>query len=194
MTELARSWEVQDQNESQKTTDSQNYSSPVLNHSLSVPNRNVEAMPLQTQRKDSSQATTASIYGAGENRYRSQENDQAGQHQQVIDLTLDSSDASQGAVVQPNRMTPGKRDFEDFNEEESLVPIDMERIASEKESIEEDDMHLLDSQESSLSARALEARRTAFNTVLRSSSTASWAGLLSTTDNHTYPESELGEL
>lgn len=60
-----------------------------------------------------------------------------------------------------------------------------------------DDRHLgeeasEESQENSMS-NWTEARRVAHNAMLNQPGASAWAGLLSTTNNHTHPEEELGE-
>lgn len=188
MTELAKFLKVEEPNESQATTNSHEISSPVLGPSSPILSSHPDAMPLQSQQSTPRQATTAPLSdeaGRGETGPQKCDNDR--QHHHVIDLTLDSSDADQDAVAEQRTRIPSKRNFVDFNEAQSLVQ------PSTEGTIGEDDMHLLDSQESSISARALETRKNAFDAVLQSSDSAAWVGLLSTTNNHTHPEPELGE-
>lgn len=99
------------------------------------------------------------------------------QRKQVIDLTLSESDSSQGHknAVPP---TPRKRSYADFDDQ-YLGEV------SHQETRE-------DSQESSIS-NWTETRRGAHNAMLNQLGASGWAGLLSTSNNHTYPEEELGE-
>lgn len=109
----------------------------------------------------------------------------------MIDLTLEGSDASQDTAKRMK--VPNKRNFEDFNDEGDIVQRGTPETEGQEEETAQDDRHLLDSRESSISARALKTRRTAFGFMLQSSNPAPWNGLLSTTNNHSHVESELGE-
>lgn len=81
--------------------------------------------------------------------------------------------------------TPSKRTYNEFSDDKRAQPSDEERA--------EGTSHLLDSQASSVSALSLETRRVAFEAMLNTTRGGGWAGLLSTTNNHTHPEHELGE-
>lgn len=108
---------------------------------------------------------------------------------QIIDLTLDS-DVSHNAPVHRETLSLGKRAYGEFADRQHISDND---DGNDKLAIE-DTSHLIDSQGSSLSARRLETRRNAFNAMIGDASVISvWDGLLSTTNNHTHPESELGE-
>lgn len=100
------------------------------------------------------------------------------QRKQVIDLTLSESDSSQGhkSAVLPR---PRKRSYADFDDQH-LGEV------SHQETEE-------DSQESSISTWT-ETRRSAYDAMLNQSGGSGWAGLLSTSNNHTRPEEELGEV
>ncbi|KAK7737106.1 hypothetical protein SLS63_002897 [Diaporthe eres] len=117
------------------------------------------------------------------------DNDCTNRQHQVIDLTLEETESSQDTATQDTRSQLLKRNFESFIE--GSEPI--QRAQSRDETTDEDNSYLLDSQETTISARALETRRTAFNSVLHESNPDRWDGLLCTTNNHTREESELGE-
>lgn len=147
--------------------------------------------PELTEKVSSSQVTTASLQNdihVGE--ISSESHGKSDPRRQTIDLTPTGSDDSQNTTPRHKSLSVGKRTFKDF----STASFGEIQKAVEN-TIEEDDFksteHLLDSQESSVSAWALETRRTAFNAMFGNA--AEWAGLLSTTNNHTNPERELGE-
>ncbi|KAJ4423193.1 hypothetical protein N0V82_002187 [Gnomoniopsis sp. IMI 355080] len=109
--------------------------------------------------------------------------------QRIIDLTLDS-EASQSSAVRSKTSSSSKRSYDECVKKQ---PTSMDGDRADESTIE-DTNFLVNSQGSSLSARSLESRRNAFNAMLgRSSVHYTWTGLLSTTNNHTHPESELGE-
>lgn len=113
----------------------------------------------------------------------------AGSREHVIDLTLDSDDIH-APEVRSRPSSPSKRTYEDFAHEEP--PVD--RNGNDESTAGEDTSHLVDSQESSISAQRLETRRNAFNAMIGvTSDDDAWNGLLSTTNNHTELERELGE-
>lgn len=149
-----------------------------------------EQAPHRDERAELSQATTASIaHEAHANGNDPQVKDYISREHQVIDLTLEESESSQSEATRNARSQLLKRNFESFVE--GSEPI--QRTRSRDETTDEDNSHLLDSQETSISARALETRRTAFDSVLHESDSGRWTGLLCTTNNHTHEESELGE-
>lgn len=187
MAEVAAVMKLEEQQESQATTDSHRQSSPVLGQSSPIPN-NTDETPLHLNRTGPNKASTAPFHcGAS-----FQDSDPTGEQQQVIDLTFEGSGASPDTVT--TTMVGNKRKHEEFNDEGDIVQRGTpERVAQEVETAHGDDRHLLDSQESSISAGALEMRRTAFEFMLRSSNPVPWDGLLSTTNNHSHVESELGE-
>lgn len=148
-----------------------------------------EALP-QNDALNSSQVTTTSLPSANlevqdESRIRGSAND----HQQTIDLTLDS-DSSQNALACRGISSLGKRPYEErVEKQETSMTGDRD-----DESTTEDTTFLVNSQGSSVSARSLETRRNAFNAMLGGSAVDHiWSGLISTTNNHTHSESELGE-
>lgn len=109
----------------------------------------------------------------------------------VIDLTHDSSDI-EVPPVQRRPSSPNKRTYEDFTEYEEVSRD--EGQVSDIMTNEDETSHLVDSQESAVSSWRLETRRNAFNAVLGiAPDQYAWNGLLSTTNNHTDPERELGE-
>lgn len=166
MDEMAAVMKLEEQQESQATTNSHRQSSPVLGHSSPIPN-NTDETPLHLNRIGPSKASTAPSHFEG-------------------------SDASPDTVTRT--MVGNKRKFQGFNDEGDVVQRGTpERVTQEVETAHGDDRHLLDSQESSISAGALETRRTAFDFMLRSSNPVPWDGLLSTSNNHSHVEPELGE-
>lgn len=100
----------------------------------------------------------------------------------VIDLTNSESDDSQEDQLPTPKIESRKRSIDQFNEVEGL---DSE--------LRRDDSHLLDSQTSELSERALEIRRTAFNSMIENARDHDWrpVPLVSTWDHHTEEEEEL---
>lgn len=163
---MAAVMKLEEQQESQATTNSHRQSSPVLGHSSPIPN-NTDETPLHLNRIGPSKASTAPSHFEG-------------------------SDASPDTVTRT--MVGNKRKFQGFNDEGDVVQRGTpERVTQEVETAHGDDRHLLDSQESSISAGALETRRTAFDFMLRSSNPVPWDGLLSTSNNHSHVEPELGE-
>lgn len=179
MAEVTAVLGLEEQHESQANTESLRQSSP-------VPSNTDEVTPL-SHCKGTRHATASIHYQAS-----SQEVDTTGQQQEVLDLTLEGSDSSQDTMLRA--MTTNKRHFEDFNNEGDIIrPGIPEKVAPEAEVTDEDNWHLFDSQESSISDRALETRRMAFEAMLQSSNPALRDGLLSTTNNHSHLEPELGE-
>ncbi|KAI7781934.1 DNA repair protein [Diaporthe eres] len=165
-------------------------SSPVIETLIPALQSNHEQAPRPDEKAVPSQATTASvIHEHHDNRNDPHDNDCTNRQHQVIDLTLEESESSQDMATQDTRSQLLKRNFESFIE--GFEPI--QRAQSRDETTDEDNSHLLDSQETSISARALETRRIAFNSVLHESNPDRWDGLLCTTNNHTHEESELGE-
>lgn len=200
MAQLASELHVEDMehNESHTAAESHIQSSLVLGMSSPVaravsPLRtsNIENVPQHHERAEPSQANTASTtHEDHDNRTEAHDKDCTGREHQVIDLTLEESESSQNTGTQHTQsQVVLKRNFESFVEDCEAV----QRTRSPDETTDEDNSHLLDSQETSISARALETRRTAFNSVLHESNPDRWTGLLSTTNNHTHEESELGE-
>lgn len=199
MAQIAAELHIEDvhQPETQTSAESRIQSSPVLG--LSPPGARASAPVQYGDPGEASQhaeiaipspATTASAIkqhsGHGDVHHAK---DVANRQHQIIDLTLEETDGSQSTATQPRRGFQLKRNFESFAESVES----MDRTGSHGETTHEDHSHLVDSQESSVSARALETRRTAFNSVLHESNPARWAGLLSTTNNHTHRERELGD-
>ncbi|KUI56090.1 hypothetical protein VP1G_03466 [Cytospora mali] len=195
MAKVAEVLKVEEHHESQATTDSHRQSSPIFGHSSPIPSKETDRVPLQSQNKGSNQESTASNHSVLlTDDGRPQVVDMTGQQEGVIDLTTEGSDNSHDTLTQQRRTFLNKRDFQDFNEEEDPARTGSRTGTSpEEEAAGGDDRHLVDSQESSISARALEARRIAFDAMLQSSSSTPWDGLLSTTNNHTHLEPELGE-
>lgn len=151
---------------------------------------NHEQGPQREERTAPSQATTASITREDHgSKNESRNQDCAGRQNHVIDLTLETSESSQDTATQDTRSQLLKRNFECFAE--GSEPMVMTR--SPDKATDEDTSYLLNSQETSISAGALETRRAAFDSVLHESNPDRWAGLLCTTNNHTREESELGE-
>lgn len=186
MSEMTAALKVEEQHESQATTESHRHSSPVLGRSSPIPSNDAEQVRGHPRSNCYSQATIVSPYNDGG---RSVHNNIAGERRQVIDFTLEGSDASHGTVSTP--MISTKRNFEDFSEDDYPLIGGSLETAGTKEEVAVGD--LFDSQESSISDLALETRRAAFEAVLQSSSPAPWNGLLSTTNNHSHLEDELGE-
>lgn len=193
MAQLASELHLEDMNQhgTQISAESRIHSSPVVEMSSPVPRELSPALdsdnaqaPRRDVRAGPSQATTASIVHEGQNNWNDpQGNDGTSRQHQVIDLTLEESESSQNSATQDTRSQRLKRAFESFAEEPEPM----------QETTNEDSSHLLDSQETSISARALETRRNAFNSVLHGSNSDRWTGLLCTTNNHAHRESELGE-
>lgn len=100
----------------------------------------------------------------------------------IIDLTNIESDDSEEDQLPTPRSNSRKRSIGQFNEADGL---DNEPGR--------DDSHLLDSQTSEISERALEIRRTAFNSMIENARDHEWhpIPLISTWDNHTEEEQEL---
>lgn len=109
----------------------------------------------------------------------------------VIDLTHDSDD-SQAPRLDRRSSSPHKRTYEDFTEDlKHLRRGNQDSILTHDQN---ETIHLVDSQESAISASSLEIRRNAFNAMMGIAlDQYEWLGLLSTTNNHTRPETELGE-
>lgn len=119
-----------------------------------------------------------------------QDHEPDGSSRSMIDLTLDRSGSSQEMVIQPSSVS-NKRSFGEFLDQGvHALERNPSGIISDKED-GGDAMRRYASQESSASAHALEKRQIAYDSMMDASST--WPGLLSTTDNHTHLESELGE-
>lgn len=198
MAQLASELHIEDmeQHETQISAESRIQSSPAIGMSSPVARAlspalqsNHEQVSRRDERAVPSQATTASVtHENHDNRNDSHDNDCTSRQYQVIDLTLEESESSQNASTQDTRSQLLKRNFESFMEGSEPK----QRAQSRVETTDEDNSHLLDSQETSISARALETRRTAFNSVLHESNPDRWDGLLCTTNNHTHEESELG--
>lgn len=186
-----------DQHETQTSAESRIQSSPAVGMSSPVArtlspalDSNNEKAPHRGEGPVPSQVTTTSVApGLHDNRNEPEINACISQQHQVIDLTLEESESSQNTVTQNTRSRLLKRNFECFAEGSEL----MQRTSARDETADEDDSHLLDSQQTTISARALETRRSAFNSVLHESNPDRWTGLLCTTNNHTHEESELGE-
>ena len=103
-------------------------------------------------------------------------------HNELIDLTnSDSEESQEGGLPTPTAQSR-KRSIDQFNE--------VEDSATESAC---DDSHLVDSQTSAISERALEVRRAAFNTMIENARDQEWRpiGLVSTWDHHTEEEKEL---
>lgn len=189
MVKVATTLGIQEQRASQATTDSHRQSSPVLGHTSPVPSQGADEVLLHPRRGQSAADDSSSRHMV-----RLQTATMAGPQQTVIDLTLDDIISSQEIPNQEKPISSRKSHFEDFIDKDNHVRNNgLGTIGSEEDTSDRDDRHLFESQESSISACALATRRTAFDAVLHSSSSTTWAGLLSTTDNHTHLESELGE-
>ncbi|KAH8763581.1 beta-lactamase-like protein [Diaporthe sp. PMI_573] len=186
-----------DQHETQISAESGIQSTPVLGMSSPLPrvsspspDYNHEKIHHHDESAAPRQATTASVpHEDHGNRNEPGANYCTIQPPQVIDLTHEASESSQNTPKQDIRSQALKRSFESFAD----VSEPVKRTRSRDETAEEDNTHLFDSQETSISAGALETRRTAFNSVLHESNPDRWAGLLCTTNNHAHEESELGE-
>lgn len=199
MAQLASELHIEDtdQHETQTSAESRMRSSPAVGMSSPVArtlspalDSNDEKAPHRGESAVPNQATTASkAYEPQGHRNEPENNACISQQHQVIDLTLEESETSQSTATQNTRSQLLKRNFEGFAE--GSEP--MQRPCARDETADEDNSHLLDSQETTISARALETRRSAFNSVLHESNPDRWTGLLCTTNNHTYEESELGE-
>lgn len=192
MAELAAFLKVEEQHVSQATSDSNRQSSSLLEQSSPIPTNVTDKTSLYPQRNYRGYTTIASVQsGIRGSEIRPQESDTAGQQQQVTDLTLEHSDTEHGTGMQRKHIS-NKRSFGDFNEDDPSQLDIPEKLASGHESANEDDSHLFDSQDSSISARALETRQIAFDAMIESSNPTTWGGLLSTTNNHTHDDFELG--
>lgn len=189
--------EYTDQLESQISAESRIRSSPVAGTSppmdkIPSPAQHSthEELAHHNESAEPSQATTASIYDEDKESRNATIGDHCTTQQpQVIDLTLEESEGSQNTTTQETRSQLPKRSFESFAED--AEPF--ERPNTRDETLDEDNSHLFDSQETSISAGALETRRIAFSSVIHESNPDRWGGLLSTTNNHVHEESELGE-
>lgn len=155
--------------------------------------------PALADHLSSSQGSTASMPNAARELpggcpgYGSARRGAAARTGPVIDLTLGDSDDAQEPIDQ-RRLAPAERTFgTSFNHEtpvaQNILPGDNTAESGSFHGFK----HLLDSQESSASATELETRRMAFNAMMDASNLTVWPGLISTTNNHTRPESELGE-
>lgn len=110
-------------------------------------------------------------------------------HQEVIDLTNDSSH-SQNALEHRNISRPSKRPYADCTQSQ---PSSMDDNQNNDARTDDADALVID-QGSPFSARSPETRQNAFNIMFgESASGYVWDGLISTTNNHTHPERELGE-
>lgn len=186
-----------DQHETQTSAESRIQSSPAVGMSSPAArtlspalDSYYEKAPQRGEGAVPSRATTTSVApGLHDNRNEPEINACVSQQHQVIDLTLEESESSQNTATQNTRSRLLKRNFEGFAE--GSEP--MQRTSARDETADEDESHLLDSQQTTISARALETRRSAFNSVLHESNPDRWTGLLCTTNNHTHEESELGE-
>jgi len=110
------------------------------------------------------------------------------QNMQIIDLALGPDDSVESnGFVQPPTHHLRKRDFEQYNNSQDMDDLDNGQ--------EEHLRDLQDSQASSISNQALEIRRHAFHAMIENARNAGWQplSLLSTTDNHSHDEVELGE-
>lgn len=159
-----------------------------------------EEAPAPADNLTSSQVVPASMSSAAREVQGRSEGNESASHGAavhagpVIDLiTLGNPDDAQETIAQ-RRFSPEKRTLGYFLEQE---PPAIEDHLLGEHTFEVGGIHgtthLLDSQESSASAVALEARRMAFNAMMETASMSGWPGLISTTNNHTRPESELGE-
>lgn len=199
MAQLASELHIEDtdQHETQTSAESRMRSSPAVGMSFPVAkalspalaSKNEKA-PHRDESAAPSQATaTSEAHELQSHRNEPENNACISQQHQVIDLTHEESESSQNTTTQDTRSRLLKRNFEGFAE--GSEP--MQRTSARDETADEDNSHLLDSQETTISARALETRRSAFNSVLHESNPDRWTGLLCTTNNHTHEESELGE-
>lgn len=195
MAQLASELHIEDmdQHGTQISAESRIQSSPAMGISSPVAralspalDSHHEQAPQREEKAAPSQATTASMDYDDLDKVKGTEN--TDRKHQVIDLTLEGSESSQNIATQ-DRSIQLKRNFEVFAEGSKPV----ERTGLRDKTADEDDSHLLDSQDSSISAAALETRRAAFNSALQESNPDRWAGLLCTTNNHTREENELGE-
>jgi hypothetical protein len=199
MAELATELHIEDmdQHETQISSQSHIQSSPVLFLSSPVamisspyPERDHEPGRQKNESAAQNQAATTSVKHEDHgSRNELDENNSTSQPHQVIDLTLEESESSQNTATQNTRSQVLKRSFDSFSEGSEIVA----RPRLDGQTLDEDDKHLFDSQDTSISAGALEARRTAFDSVLHAFSSNQWPGLLCTTNNHVHRESELGE-
>lgn len=191
MTELAERLAINDSehHQSQTSVDSA-AGDDRLTPTIPVPTTSVMEVLPPNDAMNSSQATTASLPSVDrEVQNECTRHERVDGQQRIIDLTFDS-EASQNAGVRSETPSSSKRPYDECAEEQQNS-MNNDRAG---ESTTEDINFLVSSQGSSLSARSLESRRNAFNAMLGGSSIHyTWNGLLSTTNNHTHPESELGE-
>lgn len=155
--------------------------------SSTVPAR--EVLPLKED-KSPSQITAAPLStccskAEDESAFREAAHD----HQEVIDLTNDS-DRSQNALEHHNVSRPSKRPYEDCAQSQQSSVDDARNNDSRT-----DDTSAPVNQGGPLPARSPETRQNAFNNIMLGESAGGyiWDGLISTTNNHTHPETELGE-
>lgn len=172
------------QYESQATTDSIKQSSPVLGKSSPIPS-NTDGVTPHSHGKSPCHAIAPIHCEAS-----SQEVDVTVQ-QQAIDRSPEVCDASQDTT--PKVMIINKRNFEDFNNEGDDARASISEGVNPEEITSGDDRYLFDSQGSTISGHAWETRRAASESMLQSSKPTVWDGLLSTTNNHSHLEAELGE-
>lgn len=110
-------------------------------------------------------------------------------HQELIDLTNDSNH-SQSALEHRNMSRPSKRPFENCAQSQQSSMEDNQKSDTRTD----DTTARVVYQGIPLSAGSLETRHSAFNTMFgESGGDYVWDGLISTTNNHTHPETELGE-
>lgn len=150
--------------------------------------------PAADDNVNSSQVSTVSLPSvAPELSDNSRDHEADGSSRSIIDLTIERRGSSQEVAIQAKSVS-NKRSLGEFLEQDMhvLEANPLGGTISEKQ-CGGDPMRPFASQESSASAHALESRRIAFNSVMDASSMHGWPGLLSTTDNHTHLESELGE-
>lgn len=186
MTELAKTVKISDldHHHSQTSADS------------TVEGQTQEFAPAPAEQISSSQACTASLPNADHQvSDHLQDQEPVDTQQPIIDLALDDSDtdASQNKGTRCTISAPAKRTREEFVSDSHMVLHNLDSEETTNEDIFEGTSHLIDSQESFVSALTLENRRIAFNAVMDASNLCGWPGLLSTTNNHNLPESELGE-
>lgn len=198
MVELARTLNIQDLDHDQSQTPADS----VVREESHEPDEQAQASlenapaPAPPEEITSSQASTASLSSVDHEVSDRPQDQEAAEHEQpIIDLTLGDSDTdgSQKTATQRTTSAPAKRTHIEFVEDSHtrLDNLDGDQMTGERSL--EDTADLIDSQESFVSAGTLETRRLAFNAVMDASNLCGWPGLLSTTNNHTLPESELGE-
>lgn len=146
--------------------------------SSTVPSR--EVLPLKEDKSPSQ------ITGAPENEPAFRE--PAYGHQEVIDLTNDSIH-SQNALSHRDVSRPSKRPYENCAQSQQSSIDD-----NPNNDARTDNKSTPVNQGSPLLGRSPESRQNAFNIMFGESAGGYvWDGLISTTNNHTHPETELGE-